>query len=196
MAKRLMFALVIVVLMWLDSMVQGEEFSESPSPTPLPSSDPTPLSVPVSVQNLQTLQTMQPEDVTQQLDALDEPVAVHQATLKPDDAGESKQFKAEDSDGNYAFGYVEDHLSGGSFRHETRDKSGRVAGYYGLRDADGRVRIVSYFADEDGFRADIQSNEGNFEVVDPASTTINKGKPVAAANPYTYDQISGKGEFD
>ena len=47
-------------------------------------------------------------------------------------------------------------------------------GSYGLRDADGRLRIVNYVADELGFRANIQTNEPGVEPKDPASTLINK----------------------
>lgn len=45
--------------------------------------------------------------------------------------------------GNYAFGYNEDHATGGTFRREQGDVHGTKIGSYGLRDADGRMRIVS-----------------------------------------------------
>lgn len=61
--------------------------------------------------------------------------------------------------GNYAFGYNEEHATGGSFRRESGNAAGQVVGSYGLRAADGRVRIVNYVADDDGFRADINTNE-------------------------------------
>ncbi|CAL1279669.1 unnamed protein product, partial [Larinioides sclopetarius] len=61
--------------------------------------------------------------------------------------------------GQYAFGYNEDHTSGGSFRRETGDQYGNKVGSYGLRVADGRVRIVNYVADHNGYRADVVSNE-------------------------------------
>lgn len=61
--------------------------------------------------------------------------------------------------GNYAFGYNEDHSTGGTFRRESGDAFGTKVGSYGLRDADGRLRIVNYVADANGFRATISTNE-------------------------------------
>ncbi|OQR68768.1 cuticle protein 14-like [Tropilaelaps mercedesae] len=67
--------------------------------------------------------------------------------------------RIEDGRGNYKFGYNEKHATGGSFRSETGSAYGGVKGSYGLVDADGRQRIVSYVADADGFRASIKTNE-------------------------------------
>ena len=44
--------------------------------------------------------------------------------------------------GNYAFGYNEDHATGGTFFKE-KGAPGVKIGSYGLRDADGRMRVVS-----------------------------------------------------
>ncbi|XP_035231936.1 cuticle protein 14-like [Stegodyphus dumicola] len=88
--------------------------------------------------------------------------------------GASTQYRAQDSIGNYNFGYDEGHLSGGTFRKESGDVFGNKIGSYGLRDADGRQRIVNYVADAAGFRADIKTNEPGVEPKDPAATTINK----------------------
>lgn len=68
--------------------------------------------------------------------------------------------------GEYTFGYNEDHTSGGSFRRETSDRLGNKVGSYGLRVGDGRVRIVNYVADHNGFRADVISNEPGIESQD------------------------------
>ncbi|GFY47651.1 cuticle protein 14 isoform b [Trichonephila inaurata madagascariensis] len=73
--------------------------------------------------------------------------------------GFSDQYKSENTLGQYAFGYNEDHTSGGSFRRETGDQFGNKIGSYGLRVADGRIRIVNYVADHNGYRADMVSNE-------------------------------------
>jgi hypothetical protein len=64
--------------------------------------------------------------------------------------------------GNYAFGYNEDHATGGTFRRESGSHGVKV-GSYGLRDADGRQRVVNYVADAAGFRANIQTNEPGVE---------------------------------
>ncbi|GFU43893.1 cuticle protein 14 isoform b [Nephila pilipes] len=61
------------------------------------------------------------------------------------------------------------------------DALGNKVGSYGLRDADGRIRVVNYVADAAGFRADIKTNEPGVEPKDPASTTINKALVVAPA---------------
>ncbi|XP_035211418.1 cuticle protein 14-like [Stegodyphus dumicola] len=98
-------------------------------------------------------------------------------------SGASSQYRSQDSLGGYNFGYNEGHLSGGSFRKESGDGHGNVAGSYGLRDADGRVRVVNYVADAAGFRADIKSNEPGVEPKDPAHASINKaGLAVAPAH--------------
>ncbi|KFM73245.1 Cuticle protein 14 isoform b, partial [Stegodyphus mimosarum] len=98
-------------------------------------------------------------------------------------SGASSQYRSQDSLGGYNFGYNEGHLSGGSFRKESGDGHGNVAGSYGLRDADGRVRVVNYVADAAGFRADIKSNEPGVEPKDPAHAAINKaGLAIAPAH--------------
>ena len=83
--------------------------------------------------------------------------------------------------GNYAFGYNEDHATGGTFRRESGNAAGQVVGSYGLRDIDGRVRTVNYVADDAGFRAAIATNEPGVEPKDPADVTINKATVVAPA---------------
>ncbi|GBN78564.1 Cuticle protein 14 isoform a, partial [Araneus ventricosus] len=85
--------------------------------------------------------------------------------------------------GNYNFGYDDGHAYGGSFRKESGDALGNKIGSYGLRDADGRIRIVNYIADADGFRVDIKTNEPGVEPTDPASTTINKDFTILADAP-------------
>ncbi|GFY72856.1 cuticle protein 14 isoform b, partial [Trichonephila inaurata madagascariensis] len=94
------------------------------------------------------------------------------------ETGASAQFRSEDNLGNYNFGYNEDHTSGGSFRREAGDAYGNVAGSYGLRDADGRIRIVNYIANDDGFKADIKTNEPGVEPKDTADATFNKAESI------------------
>lgn len=72
--------------------------------------------------------------------------------------------------GNYAFGYNEDHASGGTFRKE-QGGPGVQVGSYGLRDADGRVRVVNYVADALGFRASVNTNEPGTDGSQPAAAT-------------------------
>ncbi|GBM23302.1 Cuticle protein 14 isoform a [Araneus ventricosus] len=98
------------------------------------------------------------------------------------EVGASTQYKTEDNLGNYAFGYSEDHTSGGSFRKEAGDSLGNKVGSYGLHDADGRARVVNYVADGAGFRADVHTNEPGVDPTqDSADVTVNKALVVAAA---------------
>ncbi|KAF8767328.1 Cuticle protein 14 isoform a like protein [Argiope bruennichi] len=98
------------------------------------------------------------------------------------EVGASTQYKTEDNHGNYAFGYSEDHTSGGSFRNEAGDSLGNKVGSYGLHDADGRARVVNYVADGAGFRADVHTNEPGVDPTqDSADVTVNKALVVAAA---------------
>ncbi|RWS06538.1 Cuticle protein 14-like isoform b, partial [Dinothrombium tinctorium] len=97
--------------------------------------------------------------------------------------GSSSQFRSQDNAGNYNFGYDEEHATGGSFRREKGDAHGNKVGSYGLRDIDGRLRVVNYVADHFGFRADIQTNEPGVEPKDPAATSINKAPAKILAAP-------------
>jgi len=108
-------------------------------------------------------------------------VIVQPAQLAVASTGQSSQFRTQDNAGNYAFGYNEDHATGGTFRRESGNAAGQVVGSYGLRDIDGRVRTVNYIADDAGFRAAIATNEPGVEPKDPADATINKGAVIAPA---------------
>ncbi|XP_076332080.1 uncharacterized protein LOC143237100 [Tachypleus tridentatus] len=112
-------------------------------------------------------------------------VAAVQASViyTPDivNTGASVQHRSQDSLGNYDFGYDERHLTGGTFRKESGDAYGNKVGSYGLRDADGRARVVNYVADDSGFHVNIDSNEPGVEAKDPADTSINKAKSVVVA---------------
>jgi len=89
--------------------------------------------------------------------------------------GASAVSRSEDGLGNYAFGYNEDHATGGTFRKE-KGGHGVQVGSYGLRDADGRVRTVNYVADALGFRASVSTNEPGVDVKqDPAAVNLNYG---------------------
>ena len=60
----------------------------------------------------------------------------------------------------FAFNYkIEDDYGNGQYRKEESDKNGVVRGSYGYMDTSGIYRHVEYVADENGFRANIKSNE-------------------------------------
>ncbi|KAH6927599.1 hypothetical protein HPB50_006135 [Hyalomma asiaticum] len=73
----------------------------------------------------------------------------------------------------YSFGYSSyDGLGSKVSRHETKDDTGRVTGYYIVEDVDGRKRTVHYVADKDGFRATVHTNEQGTDNQDPASVKM------------------------
>ncbi|XP_042905559.1 adult-specific rigid cuticular protein 15.7-like isoform X1 [Parasteatoda tepidariorum] len=72
----------------------------------------------------------------------------------------------------YSFGYNAPAIGGGSSRQETSDGSGRVVGSYTVTDADGRARIVDYYADETGFHANVQTNEPGTANQNPADVSV------------------------
>lgn len=63
-------------------------------------------------------------------------------------------FRRHDPDGSYTYGFEG---SDGSFKVETKTRTGVVSGKYGYVDDTGKLRVVEYGADELGFRA---SGEG------------------------------------
>ena len=77
--------------------------------------------------------------------------------------------------GNYNFGYgIKDHDHGAeSFHKESGDHANNKWGSYGIKDSDGRWRIVNYVADKNGFRASIESNEPGVGSQNPAHVIIN-----------------------
>lgn len=97
--------------------------------------------------------------------------------------GASSQYRSQDNLGQYSFGYDEAGATGGSFRHEKSDAYGNKFGSYGLRGADGKVRVVNYVADANGFRANVQTNEAGTEPRNPAAVQMNQPLPVAVAAP-------------
>ncbi|KAK8786108.1 hypothetical protein V5799_007522 [Amblyomma americanum] len=71
--------------------------------------------------------------------------------------------------GGYQYGYDWTFPGGeGAFQRESGDVEGRKHGSYGLKDTDGRVRIVSYIADEGGFRVSVSTNEPGTQPSSPA----------------------------
>lgn len=82
----------------------------------------------------------------------------------------------------YNFNYdTNDEYGNKQFRKEDSDDTGAVRGSYGYTDANGLYRIVDYVADENGFRANIRTNEPGLvepspatgEVQNPADVTLS-----------------------
>lgn len=59
----------------------------------------------------------------------------------------------------YSFSYTSQDKEGSSSHEESGDGSGKITGKYTLMLADGRMRVVTYWADETGFHADVVTNE-------------------------------------
>lgn len=60
----------------------------------------------------------------------------------------------------YAFSYkVKDHISGDDFSHVQEQNSKATNGEYRVKLPDGRVQIVSYVADKNGYKADVKYAE-------------------------------------
>ncbi|XP_054718377.1 adult-specific rigid cuticular protein 15.7-like [Uloborus diversus] len=72
----------------------------------------------------------------------------------------------------YSFGYEAPAIGGSSSRQESSDGNGRVTGSYTVTDADGRVRVVDYYADETGFHANVKTNEPGTANQDPADVSV------------------------
>ncbi|GFY47836.1 cuticle protein 10.9 [Trichonephila inaurata madagascariensis] len=79
----------------------------------------------------------------------------------------------------YAFNYEAE----GSARQESADASGKVTGSYTVTNEDGSVRVVKYIADDQGFRADIDTNEAGTKSSNPANVALKSAfvEPAAPA---------------
>lgn len=87
----------------------------------------------------------------------------------PNEGAEGQEDGEQQRVNPYSFGYSSyDGLGSKVSRHESKDDSGRVTGYYVVEDVDGRKRTVHYVADKDGFRATVHTNEQGTENQDPA----------------------------
>ncbi|XP_015787511.1 uncharacterized protein LOC107364602 [Tetranychus urticae] len=94
--------------------------------------------------------------------------------------GHSNIFRKQESTkghSHYAFGYdIKDPWGASNFRKEKGDftkKGGWVEGVYGLKDKDGRARLVKYIADKNGFQAAIKTNEPGTSDADAADAAYN-----------------------
>ncbi|XP_045457330.1 uncharacterized protein DDB_G0283357-like [Melitaea cinxia] len=65
-----------------------------------------------------------------------------------------------DENQNYAFSYtVRDHKTGDDFSHSQQSSGSATNGEYRVRLPDGRTQIVSYTADENGYKADVRYDD-------------------------------------
>lgn len=89
--------------------------------------------------------------------------------------GVSEIYRKQDRHGNYKFGYgIKDGFGSENFRKESGDADNNKWGSYGLKDSDGRWRIVHYVADKHGFRVKMDTNEPGVGHAEPADVIVNK----------------------
>ncbi|XP_022653550.1 cuticle protein 16.8-like [Varroa jacobsoni] len=72
----------------------------------------------------------------------------------------------------FDFSYTSQDLDGSHSHSQQGDGNGRITGEYAIQLADGRSRTVRYTADENGYRADVITNELGTESKNPADVTI------------------------
>ncbi|XP_044269825.1 uncharacterized protein LOC123014668 isoform X2 [Tribolium madens] len=95
---------------------------------------------------------------------------------------------------NYAFSYkVVDHLTGDDFSHTQSQNSQATNGEYRVKLPDGRVQIVSYIADKNGYKADVKYTENDLPMQNVQIQHSQIPIPILKANSYDYqyDHISG-----
>ncbi|GBM34862.1 hypothetical protein AVEN_146610-1 [Araneus ventricosus] len=106
---------------------------------------------------------------------------------------DSSSYHTNDVLGNYAFGHHDGHPGGPSFHSERGDITGKKVGSYGVKDPDGKVRIVDYVADHEGFKANIKTSEKlPADHKDPVGvkTTELKETPVVYGHPFPYYYVA------
>lgn len=89
---------------------------------------------------------------------------------------------------HYAFSYtVKDKASGDDFSHTQQQVDGAVKGSYNVQLPDGRMQIVSYIADHNGYRADVKYENEHGQVVESSAAPAPAPKPVAV--PIHHEQL-------
>ncbi|XP_054714600.1 cuticle protein 19.8-like [Uloborus diversus] len=101
------------------------------------------------------------------------------ATLLPSVLSEFGGFNHEDfgPPKPYTFGYKVHDKDGDQWRSDAMDSHGKVEGSYGYVDTHGMQREVHYVADDDGFRAQIKTNEPGMNVPNPADVYLQAEPP-------------------
>ncbi|XP_045533662.1 uncharacterized protein LOC123720877 [Pieris brassicae] len=99
---------------------------------------------------------------------------------------------------NYAFSYiVKDHKNGDDFSHKQQSVGSATNGEYRVRLPDGRLQIVSYTADDNGYKANVRYDEqpvdnpthrSNVNYVDNVHNEFSK--PAPTYNVYNLDNVN------
>jgi hypothetical protein len=94
----------------------------------------------------------------------------------------------------YSFAFSSPNEDGtSSSREETGDANGRIVGSYTIQGADGQQRRVEYVADENGFRANVITNEIGTESQPAADVQYVSSAPTAAELSHQWE-ASGAGK--
>lgn len=97
----------------------------------------------------------------------------------------------------YSFSYSAQDPEGGSHSHQQQaDSRNRVTGQYSIMGADGRMRTVKYVADENGFRAEIVTNEQGTESKNPADVTIQSSAQTGEEAAKQYGNSYSNSRYD
>ncbi|KAM3956992.1 cuticular protein RR-2 motif 132 [Aphomia sociella] len=89
---------------------------------------------------------------------------------------------------NYAFSYtVKDHKTGDDFSHSQQSSGSATNGEYRVRLPDGRMQIVSYTADENGYKADVRYDDDDKTVGNTIDKNINDNQDYNNKHSYDYN---------
>ncbi|OQR72263.1 cuticle protein 10.9-like [Tropilaelaps mercedesae] len=107
-----------------------------------------------------------------------------------DDYGVAEKWKP------YSFSYTANDPEGSHSHQQQADSKNRVTGQYSIMMADGRMRIVKYVADENGFRAEIVTNEQGTESKNPADVTIQSTAPTGEETAKQFGGAHSNSRYD
>ncbi|XP_018495800.1 pro-resilin-like [Galendromus occidentalis] len=96
----------------------------------------------------------------------------------------------------YSFSYSAQDTDGSHSHQQQADSRNRVTGQYSIMMADGRMRIVKYVADENGFRAQIVTNEQGTESKNPADVTIQSSAQTGEEAAKQYGNSYSNSRYD
>ncbi|CAH0598762.1 unnamed protein product [Chrysodeixis includens] len=92
---------------------------------------------------------------------------------------------------NYAFSYtVKDRKTGDDFSHSQQSTGSATNGEYRVRLPDGRMQIVSYTADENGYKADVRydGHDNSIDAPETSRERYNNKHPVSDARTHYNDR--------
>ncbi|CAH2098963.1 unnamed protein product [Euphydryas editha] len=93
-----------------------------------------------------------------------------------------------DENQNYAFAYtVRDHKTGDDFSHSQQSSGSATNGEYRVRLPDGRTQIVSYTADENGYKADVRYDDEKPKTESYNTNNYNNNPINANNNNHNYN---------